>query len=98
MSFERNDFSNSEVLYLPSTSHQVSAKSNKLFWIRCYFKIFKIVAITAILDIGTNDFSSSEFPCHSDGSQQVSVQTHLRFGRCGLKTFKMTTMTIILDI
>ena len=35
---------------------------------------------------GTTWFSNSEFLCHSDSSQQVSVQSDLRFGRrCRLK-------------
>ena len=53
----------------------------------------------AILDTGTERFSNPESPCHPDASNQVSAQSDLPFGRrCGLKNFKMTAMTAILDI
>ena len=36
--------------------------------------------------------------CRFDASHQVWVQSALRFGRCGLKNFKMAAMAAILDI
>ena len=55
--------------------------------------------LAAILDIGTNYFSSFESLCHCDASHQVSAQSDLGFGRrCRLKNFKMTAMEAILDI
>ena len=51
--------------------------------------------MAAILDIGTEQFSNSESPCHSDASHQVSAQSDLPFGRrCGLKNFKMAILDI----
>ena len=39
----------------------------------------------AILDIGTEQLSNSESPCHPDASHQVLAQSDLQFGRrCGL--------------
>ena len=46
-------FSNSESLFHPDASHQVSAQSDLLFGKRCGLKNFKMVAI---LDIGTEQF------------------------------------------
>ena len=44
-------------------------------------KIFKMATMAAILNIARNDFSSSESPCCSDASHQISAQTDLRFDR-----------------
>ena len=42
--------------------------------------------MAAILHSGTERFSNSESPCHSDASHQVLAQSDLMFGRkCGLK-------------
>ena len=49
----RNDFSNSESLSRSDASHQVSAQSNLRFRRRCRWKNFKMAALAAILDIGT---------------------------------------------
>ena len=54
--------------------------------------------MAAILDIGTKRFSNSESPCHPDASHQVSAQSDLLFGRCGLKNFKMAAIAAIFDI
>ena len=49
-----------------------------------------------ISDIGTEPFSNSESPSHTNASHQVLAQPDLLFGRrCGLKNFKMVA---ILDI
>ena len=53
---EQNDFSNSETLKLSKASHQVSAQSDLFFGIRCRLKNFKMAAVAAILDIGTERF------------------------------------------
>ena len=55
-------------------------------------KNFKIAAMAAILDIGTERFSNSEFLCHCDASHQVLAQSDLRFGRCHLKNFKVAAI------
>ena len=40
-----------------------------------------------------NNFSNSEFLCHSGASHQVLAQSDLQFGRrCSLKNFKMAAM------
>ena len=36
--------------------------------------------MAAILDIGTEQFSNSESPCHPDASHQVSAQSDLLLG------------------
>ena len=55
--------------------------------------------MSAILAIGTERLSDSEFPCHPDASHKVSAQSDLQFGRrCGLKNFKTAAMASILDI
>ena len=59
---ERNDFGNQESPCRPNASHQVSAQSDFPFGRRCRFNYFKMAAIVAILDIGTDDLSNSEFP------------------------------------
>ena len=46
-------FSNSESLFHPDASHQVSAQPDLLFGRRCDLKNFKMAAI---LDIGTEEF------------------------------------------
>ena len=46
-------FSNSESQCHPDASHQVSAQSDLLFGKRCGLKNFKMTAMAAILDIGT---------------------------------------------
>ena len=51
---------------------------------------------TWILEL--NDFSDSESPCHPEASHQVLTRSDLRFGRFGLKNFKMAAMAAILDI
>ena len=57
---------------------------------RCCLKNFKMAAVAAILDIGTERFSNSESLCHCDASHQVLAQSDLRLGRrCPLKNFKM---------
>ena len=63
-------------------------------------KNFKMAAVvTAILDIGTEQFYNSESLFHYDASHQVLTQSDLRFGRrCRLKNFKMAAMAVILDI
>ena len=49
--------------------------------------------MATILDIGNEQFSNSESPCHPDASHQVSAQPYLVFGRkCGLKNFKMVAI------
>ena len=52
---EQNDFSNCESLYRSSFSYQVSAQSNLRFE-RCSLKNFKLFAVAAISDIGTERF------------------------------------------
>ena len=82
-------------------SYQVSAQLDLQFGRRCHLKNFKMAAMEAILDIGTelNDFSNSESLCRCDASHQVSPQSDLLFRRrCCLKNFKMATMAAILDI
>ena len=59
---ELNDFSNSESLFHPDASHQVSAQSDLLFGRRCGLKNFKVAAMAVILDLEKNNFSNSEFP------------------------------------
>ena len=51
-----NDLSNSESLCHSYASHQVSAQSNLRFGRRCCLKNFKMAAMVAILDIGTEQF------------------------------------------
>ena len=46
-------FSNSKSLCRSDASHQVLAQSDLRFGRRCRLKNFKIAAMTAILDIGT---------------------------------------------
>ena len=48
--------SNSESTCHPYVSHQVSAHSDLLFGRRCGLKNFKMAAMAAILDIGTEQF------------------------------------------
>ena len=48
--------SNSESPSHPDASHQVSAQSDLLFGRRCGLNNFKMAAIAAILDIGTEQF------------------------------------------
>ena len=50
---ERNNFSNSESLCNCDASHQVLAQSDLQFGRRCLLKNFKMAAMAAILDIGT---------------------------------------------
>ena len=51
--------------------------------------------MAAIIYIGTERFSNSEFLCHLDASHYVSVQSDLPIGRrCGLKNFKMAILNI----
>ena len=51
---ERYDFSNSESLCHFDASHQVLAQCNLRFGRRCHLKDFKMAAMVAILDIGTD--------------------------------------------
>ena len=53
---ERNDFSNSESLFHCDASHQVLSRSDLPSGRRCRLKNFKMAAIAAILDIGTERF------------------------------------------
>ena len=53
---------NSESSFHPYVSHQVSAQSDLPLGRRCDLNNFKMAVIVAILDIGTDDFSNSEFP------------------------------------
>ena len=53
---ERNDLGNSESLCRSDAFHQVLAQSHLQFGRRCHFKNFKIAAMAAILDIGTERF------------------------------------------
>ena len=53
---KRNNFRNSEPLGLSDASHQVSAQSDLWFGRRCRLKNFKMAAMVAILDIGTECF------------------------------------------
>ena len=55
---ERNDFSNSEYMYLCHSDayHQVSAQSDIWFGRRCRLKNFKMAAMAVIFDIGTELF------------------------------------------
>ena len=53
---ERNDFSNSESLCRFDASNQVSAQSDLWFGRRCRLKNFKMAAVAAISDIGTERF------------------------------------------
>ena len=53
---EQNDFSISESLCHCNASHQVLAQSNLQFGRRCRLKNFKMAAMAAILDIGTDQF------------------------------------------
>ena len=48
--------------------------------------------MTAIFDIGRNNFSNSESLCCSDASHQVSAQSDLWFGRCHFKNSKIVAM------
>ena len=52
---EWNNFSNSESLCHCDASHQVSAQFDLQFG-RCHLKNFKMAAMAAILDIGTEQF------------------------------------------
>ena len=49
----RKDFSNSESLYYYDASHQVLAQSELRFGRRCRLKNFKMSAMAAVLEIGT---------------------------------------------
>ena len=61
-------------------------------------KNFKMAALAAILDIGTELFSNFESLCHCDAFHQVSAQTDLGFGRrCRLKNFKMAALAAIME-
>ena len=53
---EWNDFSNSDSLCHCDASHQVLAQCDLRFGRRCCLKNFKIAAMAAILDIGTERF------------------------------------------
>ena len=53
---EQNDFSNFESLCHCDASHQVSAQSDLGFGRRCHLKNFKVAAVAAILDMGTERF------------------------------------------
>ena len=53
---ELNDFSKSESLCHCDASNQVSAQSDLWSGRRCCLKNFKIAAVAAILDIGTEQF------------------------------------------
>ena len=52
----RNNLSNSESLCRSDPSHKVSAQSDLWFWRRYRLKDFKMAAMVAILDIGTEQF------------------------------------------
>ena len=52
---EQDDFSNSESLYHCDASHQVLAQSDLRFG-RCRLKNFKMAAVAAIFDIGSERF------------------------------------------
>ena len=53
---KRNGLSNSESLCHSNVSRQVSAQSSFRFGSRCPLKNFKMAAMMAILDIGTEQF------------------------------------------
>ena len=53
---ERYNFSNSESLCSSNASHQVLAQSHLQFGRRCRLKYFKMAAMVAILDMGTERF------------------------------------------
>ena len=53
---EKNNFSNAESLCHSDASHKVSAQSDLWFRGRCRLKNFKIAAVVAVLDIGTEQF------------------------------------------
>ena len=53
---EWNDFSNSESLCHSDASHRVLAQSDLRFGGSCRLKNFKIAAMVAFLDIGTERF------------------------------------------
>ena len=53
---EGNDFSNSESLCHCDAFHQVLTQSDLRFGRRCLLDNFKMAALTAILDIGTEQF------------------------------------------
>ena len=85
---------------------QVGQKS--LTWIRlfiCYivpwwpsWMLDQIATKAPIFEIGTERFSNSDSPCHSDTSHQVSAQSDLLFGSRGdLKIFKMAAMVARLE-
>ena len=61
---KQNDLSNSESLYRSNASHHVSAQSNLQFGRRCPLKNFKMAAVAAILDIGTEQFQDGCHGCH----------------------------------
>ena len=56
MDIGRNNLSNSESLCRSEASHKVSAQSVLWFWRRYRLKNFKMAAMAAILDIGTEQF------------------------------------------
>ena len=53
---KRNDFSKSESLCHSDASHQVLAQSDLRFGTRCRLRNFKMAAMAAILEIGTEPF------------------------------------------
>ena len=68
----------------------LAIRSDRLLQIRIryFLKSFKIATMAAILDTGTEQFSTSESPCHPVPSHLVSAQPDLLFGKgCGLKNF-----------
>ena len=96
---KQNNLSNSEFQCRTDATHKVSAQSDLWLWRRYHLKNFKMAALAAISDIGTEHFCNSKSLCHCDASHQVLAQSNLRFGRrCGLKNFKMAAMDIRMQL
>ena len=97
---EWNNFSNSESLCHPNTSHQVLDSIQLTIWEKMLFEQFQDGQPWWPPWISVrNGFSNSESLSWSDDSHQVFAQSNLRFGRrCHFKSFKMAAVTALLDI
>ena len=105
---EWNNLSNSESHCRSDASHKVSAQSDLWLWRRYHLKNFKMAAVAAILDIGTEQFSqfwiSVSLWCFpsSFGSIQLMVWEmsfeEFQDGRHGYWNGTSETFLVILNI
>ena len=74
---------------MSEASHQVLAQSN-LWFGRCRLKNFKMAAVVAILNTGTECLCNSESPCSHNASHKMSAQSDVQVRRRCQKCEKLT--------